>query len=383
MPLVKVKPTSPGRRALVKVVTPELYKGHPHWPLTSKQSKTNGRNVHGRITMRHKGGGHKQHYRAVDFRRDKDGIAARVEHLEYDPNSSAHLALPCRRRAPLRDRPKGVTAGTQLMSGPKRRSSRATRCRCATSDRHRVHWSRCCPASARILRARPVPTFARWRRPCAQPAARRDPQGNRLPRHHRRSRQRRYNLESIGKAGRALARRASTVRGVAMNPIDHLHGGGKDCRGQPPVRPGACRPVDSRPAAQAHAVMIAATGVKWTSARSIKALRRSPPAGQGREGATAATSARSRPGRVPTIIRLVGRTWPCTTQATCAGVRHGEHGRPQAGECADAHPRATRGRQAHRGSRADRRGPPGALGPPRQRASPLAAPAAAPAAREE
>jgi len=74
MPLIKVKPTSPGRRALVKVVTPELHKGEPHWPLLSHQSKTNGRNNYGRITMRHKGGGHKQQYRSVDFRRNKDGI---------------------------------------------------------------------------------------------------------------------------------------------------------------------------------------------------------------------------------------------------------------------------------------------------------------------
>src|SRR5206468_1048506 len=83
MPLIKVKPTSPGRRALVKVVTPELHKGDPHWALLSSQSKTNGRNNYGRVTMRHKGGGHKQHYRTVDFRRDKDGIAAKVEHIEY------------------------------------------------------------------------------------------------------------------------------------------------------------------------------------------------------------------------------------------------------------------------------------------------------------
>src|SRR5256885_9315782 len=119
MPLVKVKPTSPGRRALVKVVTPELYKGGPHVPLTAKQSKTNGRNNHGRITMRHKGGGHKQHYRMVDFRRDKDGIAARVERLEDDPNRSAHLALLLyadgERRYVIA--PKGIGVGAQLMSG--------------------------------------------------------------------------------------------------------------------------------------------------------------------------------------------------------------------------------------------------------------------------
>ena len=119
MPLVKVKPTSPGRRALVKVVTPELHKGDPYWPLTRAQSKTNGRNHHGSITMRHKGGGHKQHYRLVDWRRNKDGIAAHVERLEYDPNRSAHLALLLyadgERRYVIA--PKGVSVGAELVSG--------------------------------------------------------------------------------------------------------------------------------------------------------------------------------------------------------------------------------------------------------------------------
>ena len=120
MPLIKVKPTSPGRRAFVKVSTPDLHKGDPHWPLLSGQSKTNGRNNNGRITMRHKGGGHKQHYRMVDFRRNKDGIAAKVERIEYDPNRSAHLALLLyadgERRYVIA--PKGIQAGAQLMSGP-------------------------------------------------------------------------------------------------------------------------------------------------------------------------------------------------------------------------------------------------------------------------
>src|SRR5512147_1707007 len=119
MALVKVKPTSPGRRSLIKVVTPELHKGEPYWPLTTKKSKTSGRNSHGRVTMRHQGGGHKQHYRVIDFRRDKDGIVATVERLEYDPNRSAHLALlrygDGERRYIVA--PKGVTAGAQLLSG--------------------------------------------------------------------------------------------------------------------------------------------------------------------------------------------------------------------------------------------------------------------------
>jgi len=117
MPLIKVKPTSPGRRALVKVVTPELYKGGPVSALTAKQSKTNGRNNYGRVTMRHKGGGHKQHYRFGDFRRDKDGIPATVEHLEYDPNRSAHLALLLYKDGERRYviAPKGLQVGAQVL----------------------------------------------------------------------------------------------------------------------------------------------------------------------------------------------------------------------------------------------------------------------------
>ena len=95
MPLVKLKPTSPGRRAMVKVVHPHLLKGEPYAPLLEKKSKTAGRNNNGRITTRHMGGGHKQHYRMVDFKRNKDGVPAKVETIEYDPNRTAHIALIC------------------------------------------------------------------------------------------------------------------------------------------------------------------------------------------------------------------------------------------------------------------------------------------------
>src|SRR5215210_439932 len=117
--LVKVKPTSPGRRQVVKVVTPGLHKGKPVASLVERESKNAGRNNYGRITMRHKGGGHKQHYRVIDFRRDKDGIPATVERLEYDPNRSAHLMLLLYKDGERRYviAPKGVTVGTQLMSG--------------------------------------------------------------------------------------------------------------------------------------------------------------------------------------------------------------------------------------------------------------------------
>src|SRR3546814_1061300 len=95
MPLVQLKPTSAGTRHQVKVVTPGLWKGEPYGPLLEKQSSTGGRNNHGRITTRHKGGGEKQHYRLIDFKRNKDGVTAKVERIEYDPNRSAHIALLC------------------------------------------------------------------------------------------------------------------------------------------------------------------------------------------------------------------------------------------------------------------------------------------------
>jgi len=120
MPLQKVKPTSPGRRAVVKVVHPNLYKGRPVDSLTESQKRGSGRNNNGHITMRHKGGGHKQQYRVVDFKRNKDAVAAKVERLEYDPNRSAHLALLLyadgERRYMIA--PRGVAVGMMLQSGP-------------------------------------------------------------------------------------------------------------------------------------------------------------------------------------------------------------------------------------------------------------------------
>ncbi|MBU1629379.1 MAG: 50S ribosomal protein L2, partial [Gammaproteobacteria bacterium] len=93
MAVITTKPTSPGRRFVVKVVTPELHKGEPYKPLVFKKKKTGGRNNAGRITMWHRGGGSRQHFRLIDFKRRKDNIPAKVERLEYDPNRSAHIAL--------------------------------------------------------------------------------------------------------------------------------------------------------------------------------------------------------------------------------------------------------------------------------------------------
>jgi large subunit ribosomal protein L2 len=120
MALVKTKPTSAGRRSMVKVVNADLYKGAPHAPLLEPQSKRAGRNSFGHITTRHQGGGHKQHYRVIDFRRNKDGIPAKVERLEYDPNRSANIVLLCyadgERRYMIA--PKGIVVGQTVESGP-------------------------------------------------------------------------------------------------------------------------------------------------------------------------------------------------------------------------------------------------------------------------
>ncbi|MCG8369774.1 MAG: 50S ribosomal protein L2, partial [Proteobacteria bacterium] len=119
MSLHKAKPTSAGRRFVVQVKTDGLHKGKPHAPLLGKKSSKGGRNNKGRITVRHQGGGHKQRYRIIDFKRDKDGIPGVVERLEYDPNRSAHIALikyaDGERRYILAAR--GLRAGAKIISG--------------------------------------------------------------------------------------------------------------------------------------------------------------------------------------------------------------------------------------------------------------------------
>ena len=119
MPIVKVKPTSAGRRSMVKVVNPDLHKGKPHAALVEAQHRGSGRNNLGHITTRHKGGGHKSHYRLIDFKRDKDGIPAKVERIEYDPNRSANIALLLYKDGERRYilAPRDVPVGTTLQSG--------------------------------------------------------------------------------------------------------------------------------------------------------------------------------------------------------------------------------------------------------------------------
>jgi large subunit ribosomal protein L2 len=119
MPVRKQRPTSAGQRFVVRVVNPDLHKGEPHQALLRPLAKTGGRNNQGRITTRHKGGGHRRHYRVIDFKRDKDGIPGKVERLEYDPNRSAHLALVVYRDGERRYilAPKRVSVGDPIISG--------------------------------------------------------------------------------------------------------------------------------------------------------------------------------------------------------------------------------------------------------------------------
>ena len=248
MALIKVKPTSPGRRAVVKVVNPDLHKGKPFAPLLEKQSKNAGRNNSGRITIRHQGGGHKQHYRIVDFRRNKDGIPAKVERLEYDPNRSAHLALLCYADGERRYiiAPRGVAVGTQLISG----SEAPIKAGNALPLRNipvgsTIHCIELLPGkSAQIARSAgtSVQLLAREgsyaqlrlrsgevRRVHVDCKATIGEVGNEE-----------HSLRSIGKAGAVRWRGVRpTVRGVVMNPVDHPHGGGegKTAAGMNPVSP--------------------------------------------------------------------------------------------------------------------------------------------------
>jgi large subunit ribosomal protein L2 len=248
MALVKVKPTSPGRRALVKVVNPDLHKGKPHAPLLEPQSKRAGRNNSGHITMRHQGGGHKQHYRIVDFKRAKDGVTAKVERLEYDPNRSANLALLCYTDGERRYiiAPKGVAVGAQLMSGaeapikpgntlPLRNIPVGTTVHCVEMLPGKgAQIARAAGTSVQLLAREGSYAQLRLRsgevrKVHIECRATIGEVGNEE-----------HSLESVGKAGRMRWRGVRpTVRGVAMNPVDHPHGGGegKTAAGRHPVSP--------------------------------------------------------------------------------------------------------------------------------------------------
>lgn len=248
MAIVKVKPTSAGRRALVKIVNPNLHKGRSHDALTEKKSNKAGRNNHGHITTRHQGGGHKQHYRIVDFKRNKDGIVAKVERLEYDPNRTANIALLCYADGERRYiiAPKGMIVGQEVVSGPEApiKSGNALPIRNIPVG-STIHCIELMPGKgAQMARAAgtSVQLLAR-EGSYAQVRLR----SGEIRRVHVDCRatigevgNEENNLRKIGKAGANRWRGIRpTVRGTAMNPVDHPHGGGegRTGEGRVPVSP--------------------------------------------------------------------------------------------------------------------------------------------------
>ena len=248
MALIKVKPTSPGRRAVVKVVNPALYKGRPVAALVEKKSKTAGRNNNGHITVRHMGGGHKQHYRVIDFRRNKDGVSAKIERLEYDPNRSAHLALLCyidgERRYIIA--PKGAVVGQEVISGSDApiKSGNALPLRNIPVG-STIHCVEMLPGKGAQL-ARSAGTSVQLLAREGAYAQLRLRSGE-IRKVHVDCRatigevgNEEHSLRSLGKAGATRWRGIRpTVRGVVMNPVDHPHGGGegKTAAGRHPVSP--------------------------------------------------------------------------------------------------------------------------------------------------
>jgi large subunit ribosomal protein L2 len=248
MALVKTKPTSAGRRFVVKVHNPELHKGKPYAPLLEKKSKTGGRNNNGRITTRHIGGGHKQHYRAIDFKRNKDGIAAKVERVEYDPNRSANIALVLYNDGERRYiiAPEGVKAGAELMSGadapikqgnclPLRNIPVGSTVHCVEMKPGKgAQLARSAGTSVQLVAREGAYSTLRLR-------------SGEMRKVHSDCRATigvvsngEHSLRKLGKAGATRWRGVRpTVRGVVMNPVDHPHGGGegRTSGGRHPVTP--------------------------------------------------------------------------------------------------------------------------------------------------
>ena len=248
MAVLTSKPTSPGRRHVVRVTTEDLHKGAPYAPLLEKQTRSGGRNNNGRITTRHIGGGHKQHYRVIDFKRSKDSIPAKVERIEYDPNRTAHIALLLfadgERRYIIA--PKGVKAGDILQSGPaapiKNGNCLPLRNIPVGSVIHAVEMkpgkgaqlARSAGASIQLVAREGQYATLRLRSGEMRKVLSdcRATMGEVSNSEH--------SLRKLGKAGATRWRGVRpTVRGVAMNPVDHPHGGGegRTSGGRHPVSP--------------------------------------------------------------------------------------------------------------------------------------------------
>ena len=241
MALRKLRPTSPGQRFVVRVVTPGLHTGDPYEPLLAPLPKRGGRNNQGRITTRHQGGGHKRYYRIVDFRRNKDGVPGRIERLEYDPNRSAHLALVVyldgERRYILA--PKGAVVGDPIASGvdapikpgnalPLKNIPVGTQVHCIELKPGKgAQLARSAGASVQLVAREGEYVTLRLR-------------SGEMRKVHVNCRATvgevgndEHNLRKIGQAGAQRWRGIRpTVRGVVQNPVDHPHGGGEGRSGQ-------------------------------------------------------------------------------------------------------------------------------------------------------
>lgn len=248
MAIVKQKPTSAGQRHVVKVVNPDLHKGQPYAPLLGKKSKTGGRNSAGRISTRHRGGGHKQRYRIIDFKRNKDGIEGKVERLEYDPNRTANIALILYADGERRYiiAPKGIKAGDTVMSGndaaikpgncmPLRNIPLGTLVHAIELKPGKgAQMARSAGAAVQLVAREGMHATLRlrsgeMRKVLADCRATIGEAGNDE-----------HGLRKLGKAGAIRWRgKRPTVRGVAMNPVDHPHGGGegRTSGGRHPVSP--------------------------------------------------------------------------------------------------------------------------------------------------
>jgi len=248
MALVKSKPTSPGKRFQVRVVHKNLSKEGPHEPLVESLSKSGGRNNKGRITTRHIGGGHKRRYRIIDFKRNKDAVPAVVERLEYDPNRTANIALikyaDGERRYILA--PKGVEVGAALMSGREAPIKPGNCLPLANipvgSTIHAIELkpgrgaqvARSAGAAVQLVAREGMYATVRlrsgeMRKVQTDCRATIGEVGNGE-----------HALRKLGKAGATRWRGVRpTVRGVAMNPVDHPHGGGegRTSGGRHPVSP--------------------------------------------------------------------------------------------------------------------------------------------------
>lgn len=241
MAVIKVKPTSAGRRSMIKVTRGHLHKGRAHAPLLEPQRQKSGRNNQGRITVRHQGGGRRHHYRIIDFRRNKDGVAAKVERVEYDPNRSAHIALVCYADGERRYiiAPRGLKPGATIMSGPDApiRVGNALPIRNIPVGSI-IHCIELNPgAGAQMVRAAGAAATLLARE--GEYAQIRMRSGEvRLVHINCRATigavaNEEHSLRRLGKAGAKRWRGIRpTVRGVSMNPIDHPHGGGEGHTGE-------------------------------------------------------------------------------------------------------------------------------------------------------